>query len=114
MRFTAVKAAHSDSCAIGVIIRAEGKRLYVTGDTLYNTEVLEDIRTATKEQVDVVFLPVNGVGNNMNATDAARFVVDCGAKLAVPIHVGMFDDLTGDILQVENKAVLATFESMEV
>ena len=114
VRFTAVKAAHSDSHAIGVIIRAEGKSLYVTGDTLYNTEVLEDIQTATKGQVDVVFLPVNGVGNNMNATDAVRFVVDCGAKLAVPIHVGMFDDLTGDILQVENKVVLATFESMEV
>ena len=110
VRFTAVKAAHSDSFAIGVVIEAEGKTLYVTGDTLYNTEVLADL----PEAVDVIFLPVNGVGNNMNATDAARFVRDCGAKLAVPVHVGLFDDLTGDILQIDNKVVLAAFETMEV
>lgn len=111
VRFSAVKAAHSDAFAIGVLIQAEGKTLYVTGDTLYNTEVLEDVKAFGP---DVVFLPVNGVGNNMNAEDAARFVMDCGAKLAVPVHVGMFDDLTGEILQVDNKRVLGTFDSMEV
>lgn len=110
VRFTAVKAAHSDAFAIGVVIEAEGKTLYVTGDTLYNTEVLGDL----PDNMDVIFLPVNGVGNNMNAYDAARFVTDCGAKLAVPVHVGMFDDLTGDILEVKNKVVLSTYESMEV
>ena len=110
IRFTAVKAAHSDACAIGVVIEAEGKTLYVTGDTLYNGEIFGDL----PEKIDVIFLPVNGVGNNMNADDAARFVDRCGAKLAAPMHVGMFDGLTGHILQVNNKVVLATYESMEV
>ena len=127
VRFTAVKAAHSDNFAIGVLVNTQGKTLYVTGDTLYNTEVLEDVAQYLAPpapaghpphkcggQVDVVFLPVNGMGNNMNATDAARFVRDCGAKLAVPVHVGLFDDLTGDILQIDNKVVLAAFETMEV
>ena len=110
VRFTAVKAAHSDSYAIGLLIRTETQTLYVTGDTLYNTEILADL----PGEIDMIFLPVNGVGNNMNATDAARLVEDCGAKLAVPIHVGLFDDLTGDILQVENKVVLPTFATVEV
>jgi len=110
VRFTAVKAAHSDSFAIGVILELEGKTLYVTGDTLYNTEVLADV----PKGIDLVFLPVNGVGNNMNACDAARFVNACGAKTAVPMHVGMFDDMTGDVLRMDNKVVLATYESMEV
>lgn len=109
VRFSAVKAAHSDAYAIGVIIKAEGKTLYVTGDTLYNTEIFGDL----PERIDTVFLPVNGVGNNMNAFDAARFMKKCGAKLAVPVHVGMFDDLTGDILEIDNKMVLSTYESME-
>jgi len=109
VRFSAVKAAHSDACAIGVIIEAEGKTLYVTGDTLYNTEIFGDL----PEKIDTVFLPVNGVGNNMNAADAARFVEKSGAKLAVPVHVGMFDDLSGEILKVDNKIILNTFESME-
>lgn len=109
VRFSAVKAAHSDAYAIGVIIKAEGKTLYVTGDTLYNTEIFGDL----PERIDTVFLPVNGVGNNMNAFDAARFMKKCGAKLAVPVHVGMFDDLSGDILEIDNKVVLSTYESME-
>ena len=109
IRFAAVKAAHSDGFAIGVIVKAEGKTLYVTGDTLYNTEIFGDL----PEQIDMIFLPVNGVGNNMNANDAARFVKKCGAKMAVPMHVGMFDDLTGHILEVENKVVLGTYESLE-
>ena len=43
-RFSAVKAAHSDAYAIGVVIEdlSEGKVYYVTGDTLYNTEIFED------------------------------------------------------------------------
>lgn len=110
VRFCAVKAAHSDPDAIGVILEGEGKTLYITGDTLYNTDIFTDL----PQQVDAIFLPVNGVGNNMNATDAARFVAKSGAKLAIPVHVGMFDGLTGDILQIPNKVVLATYESMEV
>ena len=110
VRFIAVKAAHSDERAIGVVIKTEGKNIYVTGDTLYNTEIFGDL----PEKIDVIFLPINGVGNNMNATDAARFVAKTGAKLAVPIHVGMFDGLTGEILEIDNKVVLSTYESMEV
>ena len=110
VRFCAVKAAHSDALAIGVVLQAEDKRLYITGDTLYNSEIFSDL----PEQIDVIFLPVNGVGNNMNPEDAARFVERSGARLALPIHVGMFDGLTGDVLQIPNKVVLATYESMEV
>ena len=69
IRFIAVKAEHSDPHPVGVIIEAEGKRYYVTGDTLYNTEIFEDI----PGQIDMLFLPVNGVGNNMNMADAKRF-----------------------------------------
>ena len=91
LRFTAVKATHSDPYAIGVLIEdlAEGKTYYVTGDTLYNSEIFADL----PKRIDVILLPVNGLGNNMNMTDAARFVKDSGARLAVPFHCGLFDDL---------------------
>ena len=110
VRFSAVKAAHSDSFAIGVVIKAENRNFYITGDTLYNKEIFPDL----PETIHYIFLPVNGVGNNMNAFDAARFVKKCGAKIAFPMHVGMFDGLTGHILEIDNKVVLATYESAEV
>lgn len=87
--FTAVKAEHSDRDAIGVIIDDGEKKYYITGDTLYNTEIFEDL----PQDIYAVFLPVNGVGNNMNMEDAKHFAEKCGAKNSVPIHFGMFDSI---------------------
>ncbi len=110
VRFSAVKAAHSDDHAIGVIIEAEGKTLYITGDTLYSTEIFADL----PENIDIVFLPVNGVGNNMNMADAARFARDIGAKTAVPIHTGLFDDLDPSAFPFENKIIPEIYKEMEL
>lgn len=87
--FTAVKAEHSDATPIGVIINNGEKKYYITGDTLYNEEIFDDI----PDDIYVVFLPVNGVGNNMNITDAERFCKRINPHVAVPIHWGMFDEL---------------------
>ncbi len=106
----AVKAEHSDPAAIGVIISAEGKNLYITGDTLYNTDVLDDI----KADIDFIFLPINGVGNNMNKIDAAAFAKKTGAKTVVPLHYGLFDELTADDFDVENKKVFTLFAEEEI
>lgn len=89
LRFYAVHAEHSDNSAIGVIIEYKEKKYYISGDTLYNTEVLKDLPC----DIEAAFLPVNGKGNNMNMDDALRFAHDCGAKKTVPVHFGMFDDI---------------------
>lgn len=102
VKFTAVKAEHSDNCAIGVIIEAEGKKYYITGDTLYNTEIFADL----PDDIDVVFLPVNGVGNNFNMIDAARFAKETGANKVVPLHFGLFDSLNPEKdFNCENKVI---------
>ena len=101
VRFTAVPAAHSDPGAIGILVEGEGKCLYITGDTLYNRTIFP----ALPENIDVVFLPINGAGNNMNPTDAARFARDCGAKCAVPLHWGLFDDMDPRVFTFEPKVI---------
>lgn len=111
-RFTAVKAEHSDVHAIGVIIEdlMENKVYYITGDTLYNNRIFGDL----PEKIDVIFLPINGVGNNMNETDAVRFFRACGARWAVPYHIGMFDGKTTDIFDDENKITLEIYKEREL
>lgn len=111
-RFTAVLAEHSDVHAIGVVLEdlAENKTYYITGDTLYNGEIFRELPS----DIDVIFLPVNGVGNNMNATDAERFAKACGAKAAVPYHIGMFDELSHGIFRTENKVVLEIYKGKEM
>lgn len=109
--FRAVKAEHSDEYAIGVVITVENRNYYVTGDTLYSERVFESLPNT---EFEAVFLPINGAGNNMNATDAARFVTRIKTKYAVPVHFGMFDDLTGRELQAENAVIPKIYEEIKL
>ena len=111
-RFTAVKAEHSDPYAIGVLIKdiEEGKNYYVTGDTLYNSEIFADL----PEDIEAVFLPINGVGNNMNMADAARFAKNTGALNVVPIHFGMFDELSPEGLNLPNVVIPKIYQEIEI
>lgn len=108
--FKAVKAEHSDKTAIGAIISDGEKNYYVTVDTLYSTDVLGDIN----EKVDVVFLPVNGVGNNMNMADASNFAREINARKVIPIHFGMFDEIDPYKFICENRVIPKIYEEIEL
>lgn len=109
IKFKAVKAEHSDFYAIGVIINVEGKNYYVTGDTLYNEAVLESVKDI---EIEALFLPINGKGNNMNKVDAATFAKRVGAKYIVPMHFGLFDNLSATEFLVDNKLILTPYKEI--
>ena len=108
VKITAVKAEHSDPTPIGIIIDDGKKKYYVTGDTLYNEEIFADI----PDDIYAVFLPVNGLGNNMNMTDAKAFCERINPKLAVPMHCGMFDEFDLNDFEYENKVVPKIYEEV--
>ena len=110
IKFKAVKAEHSDITPIGVIIEKAGKSYYITGDTLYNDDIFEDI----PKDIYALFLPVNGVGNNMNMTDASRFAERICAKKVVPLHVGMFDELSPEQFVCENKVIAEIYKEIKL
>lgn len=110
VKFTAVSAVHSDPFAIGILMECEGKTVYITGDTLYSRKLLSELPAS----VDVIFLPINGAGNNMNMIDAARLVKDSHAKLAIPIHVGMMDAMDPHEFPCQNKRVLTVYKETEI
>lgn len=110
IKFEAVYAEHSDDKAIGVIISYGGRNYYITGDTLYNKKVIKDINIP----VDVVFLPINGLGNNMNMTDATHFAERIKAKTAVPIHFGMFDSLNAGNFGFKNRVIPEIYKEIKL
>lgn len=110
IRFEAIHAEHSDDKAVGVIISYDGKNYYITGDTLYNKKVIKDINVP----IDVVFLPINGAGNNMNMTDAAQFAREIKAKTAVPVHFGMFDSINAGEFNFKNKVIPEIYKEISV
>lgn len=108
--FTAVKAEHSDLTAIGFIIDDGKERFYVTGDTLYNKDIFADL----PNNLNAVFLPINGEGNNMNVDDAKRFAKETRAKKAVPVHWGMFDEMNGTEFGLEKAVIPKIYEEIEL
>lgn len=108
--FTAVKACHSDPDAIGVIIDDGSKKYYVTGDTLYNEDIFADL----PDDIYALFLPVNGVGNNMNMADAALFAKRTKAKKVIPIHIGMFDNKTALDFEADNQIIPQIYKEIEL
>ncbi len=109
IRFKAVKAEHSDEYAIGVIIEAENKIYYITGDTLYNEVIFENL----PKNIDYVFLPINGRGNNMNMIDANLFCKRIKSK-AIPLHCGLFDDINMNDFEYENKVIPEFYKEIKL
>ena len=77
---------------------------------MYNRNIFKVL----PEDIYAVFLPINGVGNNMNMADAARFARDCGAKLAVPIHFGMFDNINPEDFIFENRVIPEVYKKIPI
>ncbi len=109
----AVKAAHSDLCAVGYVIFEGGRSYYFSGDTVYNNEVIADVAALCPNGVDFAFVPINGIGNNTNAHDAARIARDVGAKCAIPAHFGMFDEIDPEIFEYENKIIPEIYKELK-
>jgi L-ascorbate metabolism protein UlaG (beta-lactamase superfamily) len=106
VRFTLTHAQHSSSDndgnytgePCGLVIRADGKSLYIAGDT----NVFGDMQTviARLYKPDVAVLPI-GDHYTMGPEEAALAVELLGVKRVVPSHWGTFPALTGtpDALQ---------------
>ena len=112
--FYSVRAEHSDRQAVGFIIDDGKQTFYISGDTVYNYEVIDDVLDLAPDGVDFAFLPINGKGNNMNAHDAADFAYEIGAKCAIPVHYGTTDDLTADEFDFEDKLILEPYKETKL
>ena len=112
--FYSVHAEHSDRSAVGFILDDGKKTYYVSGDTLYNYDVIDDVLDLVEDGVDYAFLPINGRGNNMNAKDAADFAYEIGAKNAIPTHYGLIDSIDPESFDFEDRIILTPYEEVEL
>lgn len=112
--FYSVHAEHSDRDAVGFIIDDGKQTFYVSGDTIYNYEVIDDVLDLAPDGVDFAFLPINGKGNNMNAHDATDFAYEIGAKCAIPVHFGLTDGLTADEFDFEDRIILEPYKETKL
>lgn len=88
---TAVFADHTVE-AFGLIIEADGIKIYFSGDTLFNQKLF-DIADC---KPDIIFICINGKLGNMNVDQAVTVAAKIGAEINVPNHYGMFASNTED------------------
>ena len=86
IRFSSTYAAHSDEHPIGVVIEGDGKVICHTGDTMFHKRLPSEY----PQGADLLMLPINGSGYNMNAVDAARLTAILAPKAVLPMHWDMF------------------------
>lgn len=82
---TAVFANHTVE-AFGIILKAEGKTLYFSGDTLFDQRLFE----ISEYHPDATFICINGKLGNMTVTQALEVAKKIGAKINIPNHYDMF------------------------
>jgi len=101
VRIIAVPARHAPGIpgwevpdAIGLLIEAEGVRLYHTGDTEYDLR-LRALAYDKNHPIDAMLTVINGAGGNMNAHEAALLAWQIRPKIVVPMHHILWKDFTG-------------------
>lgn len=72
--------------AIGFIVDIGGVRIWDVADSEYDAH----LRVLAEPKADVAFFPINGVGGNMNAHEAALLAWQTQPRIAVPMHYNMW------------------------
>jgi L-ascorbate metabolism protein UlaG (beta-lactamase superfamily) len=79
---------------LGFWIRLGPFRIYHSGDTLWNDDIIKQVR---ERGCDLALVPINGnrperrVAGNLNGTEAAALAKALGVRMAVPHHFEMFE-----------------------
>jgi L-ascorbate 6-phosphate lactonase len=79
--------------ALGIILTAEGKKIYFPGDTAFRADIFKD---AAKHQIDIAIPPINGKFGNLDSPQAAEAVKIIHPKLAIPCHFWLFIQHNGN------------------
>ena len=78
--------------AVGVVLHADGKRIYEAGDTCLRLDRTGEIKTP----LDVLIAPINGAYGNMDSDACAELAGALKPAVTIPCHYGMFASHGGD------------------
>jgi L-ascorbate metabolism protein UlaG (beta-lactamase superfamily) len=95
-QLVATPAYHSDPHAVGIVIQADQKTIYVSGDTRYQLSLAKEVEACAGADIDLVLICINGKMNNMGDDEAVKVVQHLQPRIASPMHYGLFAENTVD------------------
>ena len=92
------KADHGELSphAVGYLFEKSNHRIWFTGDTAFNKEVLKH---AINCKPTVVLPCINGAYGNMDEQQAAMLIAGCSSLYAIPMHFGLFTEHGGNAVK---------------
>jgi L-ascorbate 6-phosphate lactonase len=95
--------------AMGIILEADGVKIYHTGDTEYDIR----LRQLRSRHIDVFQGCINGVGGNMNAHEAALLAWQLNVAIAIPMHHYLWDkNLGGEDATLDPQTFAGTYAKL--
>lgn len=79
--------------AIGLLIEADGRRIYIAGDTCFKEEFFSNPEL---KNCDVMIMPINGAFGNLNEIEGAKAAGIVSPKLCIPCHFWNFAEHGGN------------------
>jgi len=98
--FDSEKPPVHGGCPCGIVIAADGQRLYHAGDTA----LFSDMRLIGRHRLDLAILPI-GDNYTMGPADALDALDYLQPRLAVPMHYNTWPPITQDAAQWATDAV---------
>lgn len=92
----AVPAYHTDDFSVGFIISSQDKQIYITGDTLLDSNLIPELKSAFRKDPDLLMICINGKLGNMSDEEAIELVKAVKPAITIPMHYGMFEANTVD------------------
>ncbi|MCK4836639.1 MAG: MBL fold metallo-hydrolase, partial [Candidatus Aminicenantes bacterium] len=80
---------------VGYILTIDGIRIYHAGDT-------ERIPEMKNFSCDIALLPLGQTYTMNSVKEAAEAAIDVKAKIAIPIHYGLYEGKTQDAVEFQN------------
>ena len=77
---------------------------------MFNKYIFDEI----PNDIYALFLPINGVGNNMNMEDAARFAEIVNSEKVIPLHWGLFDDINPEDFPCDKKVIPEFYKEIKL
>ncbi len=95
IKITAMPCDHGEDTpyAIGLLIEAGEKRIYIAGDTCFRED---NFKNPLLSEVDVFIMPINGAFGNLNEAEGAKAANIIKPKLTIPCHYWNFAEHFGN------------------
>lgn len=96
LEITVTRAYHSEPHAVGLVLAAGGRKVYLSGDSEFDPQLAPAVIRLAGGPIDLALICINGKWGNMSWQQARDVIRAIRPAMTVPMHYGLFAENTVD------------------